>query len=40
MTYELVVGLEVHCQLNTVSKAFCGCSAQFGKTANTNDCPV
>jgi len=40
MKYELVVGLEVHCQLNTVSKAFCGCSAQFGKHANTNVCPV
>ena len=40
MKYELVVGLEVHCQLNTVSKAFCGCSAQFGKSANTNVCPV
>ncbi|MEI6848068.1 MAG: Asp-tRNA(Asn)/Glu-tRNA(Gln) amidotransferase subunit GatB [Chlorobiaceae bacterium] len=40
MKYELVVGLEVHCQLNTASKAFCGCSAQFGKPANTNVCPV
>ncbi len=40
MKYELVIGLEVHCQLNTVSKAFCGCSAQFGKHANTNVCPV
>jgi len=40
MKYELVVGLEVHCQLNTNSKAFCGCSALFGKPANTNVCPV
>jgi len=40
MKYELVVGLEVHCQLNTVTKAFCSCSAQFGKSANTNVCPV
>jgi len=40
MKYELVVGLEVHCQLNTASKAFCGCSAKFGKPANTNVCPV
>ncbi len=40
MKYELVVGLEVHCQLNTESKAFCGCSARFGKSANTNVCPV
>ncbi len=40
MEYELVVGLEVHCQLNTNSKAFCGCSTEFGKPANTNVCPV
>ncbi|NTW83678.1 MAG: Asp-tRNA(Asn)/Glu-tRNA(Gln) amidotransferase subunit GatB [Chlorobiaceae bacterium] len=40
MKYELVVGLEVHCQLSTKSKAFCGCSAQFGKPANSNVCPV
>jgi len=40
MKYELVVGLEVHCQLNTKSKAFCGCSARFGNSANTNVCPV
>lgn len=40
MSYELVVGLEVHCQLNTNSKAFCGCSTEFGKPANTNVCPV
>ena len=40
MGYELVVGLEVHCQLNTESKAFCGCSTEFGKPANTNVCPV
>lgn len=40
MDYEIVVGLEVHCQLNTESKAFCGCSATFGQAANTNVCPV
>ena len=40
MKYELVVGLEVHCQLNTASKAFCSCSALFGKPANSNVCPV
>ena len=40
MSYEVVVGLEVHCQLNTNSKAFCGCSTEFGKPANTNVCPV
>ncbi len=40
MEYELVVGLEVHCQLNTKTKAFCGCSTEFGAPANTNVCPV
>jgi len=40
MKYQLVVGLEVHCQLNTESKAFCGCSTRFGNPANTNVCPV
>ena len=35
-----MVGLEIHCQLNTKSKAFCGCSTEFGKPANTNVCPV
>ena len=40
MKYELVVGLEVHCQLNTNSKAFCSCSTRFGNPANTNVCPV
>ncbi|MBM3162847.1 MAG: Asp-tRNA(Asn)/Glu-tRNA(Gln) amidotransferase subunit GatB [Chlorobi bacterium] len=40
MKYELVVGLEVHCQLNTSSKAFCGCSTRFGNPANSNVCPV
>jgi aspartyl-tRNA(Asn)/glutamyl-tRNA(Gln) amidotransferase subunit B len=40
MNYEIVVGLEVHCQLNTVTKAFCGCSAKFGGAANSNVCPV
>lgn len=38
--YELVVGLEVHCQLNTTTKAFCGCSTAFGSPANANVCPV
>ena len=40
MNYEIVVGLEVHCQLNTATKAFCGCSAKFGGAANSNVCPV
>ncbi|ACF14266.1 glutamyl-tRNA(Gln) amidotransferase, B subunit [Chloroherpeton thalassium ATCC 35110] len=40
MNYEIVIGLEVHCQLNTQTKAFCGCSTAFGAPANTNVCPV
>jgi aspartyl-tRNA(Asn)/glutamyl-tRNA(Gln) amidotransferase subunit B len=38
--YEMVVGLEVHVQLKTRTKAFCGCSADFGAAPNTNVCPV
>ncbi len=38
--YELVIGLEVHCQLSTHSKIFCGCSTSFGDTPNRNTCPV
>src|SRR5205814_5036048 len=38
--YEMVVGLEVHVQLRTQSKAFCGCSTDFGAPPNTNTCPV
>jgi aspartyl-tRNA(Asn)/glutamyl-tRNA(Gln) amidotransferase subunit B len=38
--YEAVIGLEVHVQLLTVTKAFCGCSAAFGAPPNTNVCPV
>ena len=40
MTYEMVVGLEVHVQLRTASKAFCACSTAFGDPPNTNVCPV
>src|SRR3989442_250508 len=40
MEYEPVIGLEVHCQLLTESKIFCGCSTRFGNPANTNVCPV
>src|SRR4026208_1844923 len=36
----MVVGLEVLVQLRTKSKAFCGCSTDFGSAANTNTCPV
>ena len=38
--YEAVIGLEVHVQLLTRTKAFCGCSAGFGAPPNTNVCPV
>ncbi len=38
--YEAVIGLEVHVQLKTASKIFCGCSARFGDPPNTNVCPV
>lgn len=38
--YEAVIGLEVHAQLKTASKAFCGCSTEFGASPNTNICPV
>jgi aspartyl-tRNA(Asn)/glutamyl-tRNA(Gln) amidotransferase subunit B len=38
--YEPVIGLEVHVQLLTKSKIFCGCSTRFGDPPNTNVCPV
>jgi aspartyl-tRNA(Asn)/glutamyl-tRNA(Gln) amidotransferase subunit B len=38
--YEPVIGLEVHVQLLTASKAFCGCANKFGSLPNTNICPV
>jgi len=38
--YEPVIGLEVHVQLKTATKAFCACSARFGDPPNTNTCPV
>jgi len=40
ITWETVVGLEVHVQLATASKMFCGCSTTFGEAPNTNVCPV
>jgi aspartyl-tRNA(Asn)/glutamyl-tRNA(Gln) amidotransferase subunit B len=38
--FEMVVGLEVHVQLKTASKAFCSCSTDFGAPPNQNTCPV
>ena len=38
--WEMVVGLEVHVQLKTRSKAFCGCSTNFGAAPNSNTCPI
>jgi aspartyl-tRNA(Asn)/glutamyl-tRNA(Gln) amidotransferase subunit B len=38
--YDAVIGLEVHAQLMTVTKAFCGCSTKFGAAPNSNTCPV
>src|SRR5688572_2009044 len=38
--YEPVIGLEIHAQLKTESKIFCGCSTRFGDDPNGNTCPV
>jgi aspartyl-tRNA(Asn)/glutamyl-tRNA(Gln) amidotransferase subunit B len=38
--WEIVVGLEVHCELKTATKLFCGCPSSFGDEPNTNICPV
>jgi aspartyl-tRNA(Asn)/glutamyl-tRNA(Gln) amidotransferase subunit B len=38
--YEAVIGLEVHAQLSTKTKLFCGCSTSFGNQPNTNVCPI
>lgn len=38
--FEVVIGLEVHTQLNTKTKIFCSCATSFGETPNTNVCPT
>jgi aspartyl-tRNA(Asn)/glutamyl-tRNA(Gln) amidotransferase subunit B len=40
MEYEPVIGLEVHAQLLTDTKIFCGCSTKFGDAPNSNTCPI
>jgi aspartyl-tRNA(Asn)/glutamyl-tRNA(Gln) amidotransferase subunit B len=40
MTYEAVIGLEIHAQLRTATKIFCGCSTAFGAPPNTHVCPI
>jgi len=40
MEFETVIGLEIHAQLKTASKIFCGCSTEFGAPPNTQTCPV
>ena len=40
MKYEAIIGLEVHAQLLTHSKIFCGCSTKFGNPPNSQTCPV
>ncbi|WP_264317917.1 Asp-tRNA(Asn)/Glu-tRNA(Gln) amidotransferase subunit GatB [Acidithiobacillus thiooxidans] len=40
MDWEVVIGLEVHAQLNTATKIFCGCPTAFGAEPNSHTCPV
>ncbi|RKY72727.1 MAG: Asp-tRNA(Asn)/Glu-tRNA(Gln) amidotransferase GatCAB subunit B [Candidatus Latescibacterota bacterium] len=40
MEYETMIGLEIHAQLSTKSKIFCGCSTEFGDQPNTHGCPI
>lgn len=40
MSWETIIGLEIHAQLSTDSKIFCGCATRFGDEPNANTCPV
>ncbi|MBI4679665.1 MAG: Asp-tRNA(Asn)/Glu-tRNA(Gln) amidotransferase GatCAB subunit B, partial [Nitrospirae bacterium] len=40
MQYEAVIGIEIHAQLLTDSKMFCGCSTEFGSGPNTQTCQI
>jgi len=40
MNYEIVIGLETHVELSTITKLFCGCSTEFGVDPNTQICPI
>ena len=40
MNYEAVIGLEVHVQLKTRAKMFCGCANSFGSAPNSQTCPI
>lgn len=40
MSFETVIGLEIHAELDTKSKLFCSCPTEFGANPNENTCPI